>query len=478
MTALRPIEAAITRAAGARPVPGNRVSLLVDGTAAYGAMLAQIAGARHWIHLENYIFRDDAIGRRIADALATRAREGVAVRVLYDWLGSINTSRRFWRDLRRAGAEVRSFNPPHLLQVFANLTRDHRKLLVTDGACAITGGQCIGDEWIGDPARGLAPWRDTGVEIAGPAATALDVAFEQTWRASGGIIPPLEHRPAVPASGEAEVRVVVGEPGRERAYRTLEYLTAGSLERLWITDAYLVPPPRLFQALLDAARDGADIRLLVPGTSDIPVVRNLTRIGYRRLLRAGIRIYEWDGPMLHAKTMVADGRWARIGTSNLNASSLLGNYEIDVLIEDLPFAKEMEALFRRDLDASLEVERRFRGPRRLQQVLPTDLQRRRSGPAPVVRARSPRQFRGRAAVAARTLVSAARRSIYGPLSLILVTLGTLFLVLPRTTAYVFGFICVWFALAAGMEAFRRREGGRTSAPAGGRDSGEAALPKV
>ena len=463
--AIRPIEAAINRAAGARPVPGNRVALLVDGPGAYDAMLAQIARARHWIHLENYIIRHDGIGRRFAEALAARARDGVAVRVLYDWLGSVNTARRYWRELRRAGVEVRCFNPPHAVQVFANLTRNHRKLLVTDGACAVTGGQCIGDEWIGDPARGLAPWRDTGVEISGPAATALDAAFATTWRASGGTLPALEGRPEVQSAGEAEIRVVAGEPGRERAYRTLEYLTAGSIERLWITDAYLVPPPRLFQALVDAAQDGADIRLLVPGTSDIPVVRNLTRIGYRRLLRAGIRIYEWDGPMLHAKTMVADGRWARIGTSNLNASSLLGNYEVDVLIEDAGFAHEMEALFRRDLEQSLEVERRVRGPARLRQVVPTGLQRRRSGPVPARPSRSRRQFRGRAAIAARTLISAARRSIYGPLSLILVTLGTLFLVLPRTTAYAFGVVCVWFALAAGAEAFHRREGGRV----GGRE---------
>ncbi|HET8625415.1 MAG TPA: phospholipase D-like domain-containing protein [Gemmatimonadales bacterium] len=456
----RPIEAAINRAAGARPVPGNRVTVLVDGASAYEAMLSRIATARDWIHLENYIIRDDGVGRRFAEALSARAREGMAVRVLYDWLGCVNTSRRYWRDLRRAGVEVRCFNPPHLLQVFANLTRNHRKLLVTDGCCAITGGQCIGDEWIGDPAKGLAPWRDTGVEIAGPAATALDTAFETTWCASGGTLPTREHRPAVPEAGNAEVRVVVGEPGRERAYRTLEYLTAGSIERLWITDAYLVPPPRLFQALVDAAQDGADIRLLVPSTSDVAVVRNLTRIGYRRLLRAGIRIYEWDGPMLHAKTMVADGRWARIGTSNLNASSLLGNYEVDVLIEDVAFARDMEALFRRDLDQSLEVERRVRGTGRIQQVLPTGLHRRRSGPVPAPRSRAPRQLRGRAAVAARTLISAARRSVYGPLSLILVVLGTLFLFLPRTTAYAFGFVCVWFAVAAGVEAFRRREGGR------------------
>lgn len=455
----RPIEVAVNRAAAARPIPGNEVRLLLDGPEVYDVMLGLIAGAEQRVHLENYIIRDDRTGWRFAEALAARARAGVKVRVLYDWLGSINTRRRYWRFLRDAGVEVRCFNTPHVFRIFANLSRNHRKVLVVDGRAAVTGGQCIGDEWAGDPARGVPAWRDTGVVIRGPAAAALDAAFAGTWRRSGPPVPADELAGEAPVCGDAEVRVVVGEPGRERAYRTLEYLTAGSLERLWITDAYLVPPPRLFQALLDAARDGADIRLLVPGTSDIAVVRNLTRIGYRNLLRAGIRIFEWEGPMLHAKTMVADGRWARIGTSNLNASSLLGNYEVDVLIDDPVFAGAMEAQFRRDLERSLEVERRvFRAPPPLQRVLPTGLSRRPSGAHPAVphARRARREFRGRAAVAARTLISAARRSIYGPISLTLVVLGLLFIVLPRYMAYVFGAVCVWFAIAAGMEAFRRR----------------------
>jgi cardiolipin synthase len=456
--AVRPLDAAVNRAASARPIPGNHVRLVLDGSETYDAMLDLIATAEHRIHLENYIIRDDRTGWRFAEALAARARAGIKVRVLYDWLGSVRTGRPYWRFLRQAGVEVRCFNAPHVVRIFANLSRNHRKVIVADGCRAITGGQCIGDEWAGDPARDIPPWRDTGVEITGPAAGALDGAFAGTWGLVGPPVPAAELDGNAPARGNAEVRVVVGEPGRERAYRTLEYLTAGSLERLWITDAYLVPPPRLFQALVDAASDGADIRLLVPGTSDIPVVRNLTRIGYRNLLRAGIRIFEWDGPMLHAKTMVADGRWARIGTSNLNASSLLGNYEVDVLIDDREFAHAMEAQFLRDLDQSLEVERRFlRAPRQLQRVLPTGLTRRPSGGMVIPRGRRGRhELRGRAAVAARTLISAARRSIYGPVSAGLVVLGLLFLVLPRYMAYAFGTVCVWFALAAGLEAFRRR----------------------
>ncbi|MEP6574247.1 MAG: phospholipase D-like domain-containing protein [Gemmatimonadota bacterium] len=463
--ALRPtpyLDRALDRAAGARPIPGNRVNVLHDGPVVYPVMLDIIARAERWIHFENYIIRADETGWRFAEALASRAREGVAVRVLYDWLGSISTPRSFWKYLRDAGVEVRCFNPPKLLALFSNASRDHRKVVVGDGCRAVIGGLCIGDEWSGRPERGVMPWRDTAVEIVGPAAAALDQAFASVWQLAGPPLAAAELASEVPEAGEAEVRVLIGEPGRERTYRVLEYLSAGTIERLWITDAYLVPPPRLFQALLDAARDGADIRLLVPGSSDVPFIRNLTRIGYRDLLRAGIRIFEWDGPMLHAKTAVAESCWSRIGTSNLNASSLLGNYEIDVLIEDPVFAQSMEAQFRQDLEQSLEVERRqFRAPRRLERVIPTGLRRHPAGstlPRPR-RQRGRREFRGRAAVAMRTLVNGARRSVYGPISLGLIVLGLLFLGIPTITAYAFGALCVWFAVAAWIEAFhRRREG--------------------
>ena len=212
----------------------------------------------------------------------------------------------------------------------------------------------------------------------------------------------------------------------------IELLAAGSINRLWITDAYLVAPPRLFQALRDAARDGVDVRLLVPGSSDLPLVRNLSRIGYRDLLRSGVRIFEWDGPMLHAKTIVADGRWSRVGSSNLNPSSLLGNWELDVLIEDSQLAEAMERQFRLDVARSREVIRRpARGPHRLSAALPTVL--RREAPEVAPRAHEPtgRERRQRAALAVRALMSNARRSIFLPLSAILVSLGALFFALPK-----------------------------------------------
>jgi cardiolipin synthase A/B len=450
------VASAINRAAGGRPIPGNQVELLIDGPDAYAAMLDVIAGASRWIHFENYIIRSDAEGWRFAQALESRAREGVAVRVLYDGVGSMFTSGKLWRSLRRAGAEVRAFHPLRPMRIVTNFARDHRKLVVADGSRAVVGGLCIGCEWTGDGAR-VHPWRDTAVRIAGPASAVLDQAFARAWSATGKPLPDDEAAGRVTPEGEGEVRVIAGEPGRERTFRVIELLAAGSVERLWITDAYMVAPPRLFQALRDAARDGVDVRMLVPGSSDLPLIRNLSRIGYRELLRSGVRIYEWDGPMLHAKSVVADSRWVRIGSSNLNPSSLIGNYELDVLVEDPELAAAMERQFRLDISRSREVRRRpIRAPRKISEKLPTALTRSDPEVATARYRRSRREVSRRAALALRTIASNARRSVFIPLSAIFVALGGLFFLLPRETAYVFGVICAWLAISAGREAFRRR----------------------
>ena len=457
LSAEQSVASAINRAAGGRPVPGNEVRLLIDGPDAYEAMLDVIGQATRWIHFENYIIRSDAAGWRFAEALAARARDGVHVRVLHDGLGSFSTSRKYWRFLREAGAEVRAFRPLRAIDLVGNLSRTHRKLVVADGARAVMGGLCIGCEWTGEDTDGGRPWRDTAVEIGGPASAVLDQAFARTWEVAGGMLPDTDVAGRVTPQGEAEVRVIGGEPGRERTYRVIELMAAGSINRLWITDAYLVAPPRLFQALRDAARDGVDVRLLVPGLSDLPLVRNLSRIGYRDLLRSGVRIFEWDGPMLHAKTMVADGRWTRVGSSNLNPSSLLGNWELDVLIEDAALADAMERQFRLDVARSREVIRRpVRGPKRISAALPTALQRENPEVAAGEHRPSRRERRRRAALALRAILSNARRSIFLPLSAILISLTALFFALPKITAYAFGLLSAWLAVSAWREAFRRR----------------------
>ncbi len=460
-TGSRPlVQRAIDRAAAARPIPGNRVVLLQDGPQAYAAMLAIIAGARRFVRFENYIIRDDRTGWRFAEALAERARAGVSVRVLYDWFGSMSTGRKYWRFLRQAGCEVRAFNPPNPFHPIAFFSRDHRKLVLADGGLSVVGGLCIADEWAGDPERGIPPWRDTAVLIEGPASLALDTAFARTWELAGPPLPVEERIAEVPVSGEAAIRIVVGEPGRERAARVLEYLAAGCRRRLWIVDAYLVPPARIFEVMALAEQDGVDVRLLVPGSSDVPVIRNVTRLGYRDMLRAGMRIFEWEGPMIHAKTMVSDARWTRIGTSNINLSSLVGNYELDVVIEDRELARAMELQFRRDVGASVEVIRRpRRAPPALNRVIPSRLARRASRTGQVSRGRGQRELRARAVVAARRITSGAFRSTLGPVALILLVFGLLALGLPTEVGYVVGALSVVLAGVFGLQLWRRREGG-------------------
>ena len=354
---LRMAERAMIRASDSVQVRGNTARLLASGTEAFRAWLDAIEGAERYVHLENYIIRDDRIGRRFRDAMCERARDGVKVRLLYDWIGCWATPRRFWKPLRDAGVEVRAFAPPSLNDPLNLVRRDHRKVVAVDGGWASVSGMCIGDEWAGDPEAGIPAWRDTGVEFRGPVAAVIDRAFCRTWAATGGRLPPDEiPDPAVTRPvGNVAVRVVEGEPGRSRIYRVSQFVAVGVERRLWITDPYFVLPPAMTEALASAARDGVDVRVLVPAYNNWPIVGGMSRAGYRPLLDAGVRLFEWEGPMIHAKTAVADGFWARVGSSNLNLASLLGNWEMDVAVTDLNFAAEMEALFLRDVESSVEV---------------------------------------------------------------------------------------------------------------------------
>lgn len=356
----------LSRAAGAEPIPGNAVQLLRNGAENYPAWLAAIAAAKRTIHFENYIFRGDAIGQTFADALAAKARSGVAVRVLYDWMGCLGqVPFGFWRRLRNEGVEVRCFNRPRLDSPFSWLSRNHRKTVSVDGEMGFVAGLCVGDVWVGDPAKGLAAWRDTGIAIRGPAVAAIDAAFADSWAFAGGASPSPEPptlksqqcnaEPPLAGVGDVTLRVIGSKPNTMGLYR-LDQLVAGIARRsLWLTDAYFVGTTAYVRTLCDAARDGVDVRLLVPGASDILVAKALSRAGYRPLLEAGIRVFEWNGPMLHAKTAVADGSWARIGSSNLNLASWLGNWELDVAIENQAFAAEMEAMFEADLHHATEI---------------------------------------------------------------------------------------------------------------------------
>jgi cardiolipin synthase len=445
------VERALDRATGGRPIPGNRVTLLFDGPEIFPAMLDRIATARRWIHLDSYIFRGDETGRRFADALIERANAGVAVRIVTDWLGSATTRRRFWNRLRRAGAQVRIFNPPQIIRIRRNLVRDHRKLLAVDGGTAIIGGHCIGNEWAGNPAKNRKPWRETACAIDGPAAGAAEATFARLWALMGDPLPDEELTAEVPQQGDSLLRIMAGEPGAARAGRTTELLLDGAEQRIWITDAYMVAPRGIFQALLDAGRAGLDVRLLVPGTSDLSNLQNLTRIGYRDLLRAGVRIFEWRGPMLHAKTVVIDGRWLRIGSTNLNLSSLIANYELDIVAEDDRLGQELEARYRLDLEDSVEVLLPDPRGRLKRAALDTP------GHPPPKERHHPgfRERRRRAVVAVWAVMAGARRSILVQWSIGLGTLGILFLLLPRIMAVAFGVLALWLAGSAWLEGWSK-----------------------
>ena len=351
-------EQAFSRAAGAPLLAGHRVRLLKDAAANYPAWLEAIGRARRSIFFENYIVAEDDIGRQFVAALAARAREGVRVFALYDWLGALGrASRGLWQPLIDAGGVARGFNPPRLDSPFGWLARDHRKMIAVDGEVAFVSGLCVSRKWVGDPARGQDAWRDTGIEVRGPAVAEIERAFGDAWAACGSALPPDAYtEPAsVAASGNMMVRVLATVPNIAALYRLDQLIAAMARTRLWLTDAYFVGIAAYVQALRAAALDDVDVRLLVPGASDLPLLAPLSRGGYRPLLEAGVRVFEWNGSMLHAKTAVADGRWARVGSSNLNVASWIGNYELDVAIEDEAFAREMQAMYEDDLTNATEL---------------------------------------------------------------------------------------------------------------------------
>ena len=351
------LDKALARASDAPLRTDNRLELLKDGNQTFDDWLAAINGAERWVHLENYIFTADETGKRFSEALCEKASDGVSVKVLYDWFGCLDVPRSFWKALREAGVQVRTVNPPTVGAPLGAARRDHRKLVGVDGLYGSTGGVCISGDWlVSSPETGL-PYRDTAVSVRGPAVADIERAFAGTWDESGDRLPDQERVDAagIEPVGGADVRVVIQEPRKMRTLRLLELLTAGVQERLWVTDAYFLSMPILTQSLMATARDGVDVRVLVPATNDIPWIGAASRSGYRQFLEAGVRIFEYAGPMIHAKTIVADGWWSKVGSTNLNLSSLGANWEIDLVAEDPDFAKRMERLFEEDIANSREV---------------------------------------------------------------------------------------------------------------------------
>lgn len=454
-----------SRASGAPLREGNSLRILKDASENYGAWLEAIAAARDRIHFEMYIFADDAQGWTFARALLEKVREGIHVQVLYDWMGALgSTSRSFWNHLRQGGIEVRCYNPPHFDSPLGWLSRDHRKVIVIDGETGFVTGLCIGRKWVGDPSRGLDPWRDTGVEVHGPAVADIEAGFREAWEAASGN--PLavgttsaENRLETdqetalihPPVGDVALRVVATVPNTAGLLRVDQLVASLARRTLWLTDAYYAGTTLYVEALRSAARDGVDVRLLVPGATDLPMLRPLSRSGYRPLLEAGVRVFEWNGSMLHAKTAVADARWARIGSTNLNMASWMGNREMDVIVENEHVAHKMEEMYLADLENATEIVLTARN--RLQ------------GPTPTLRpAHQPiaggRGSGGRAVSGAMRIgntVAAAmtNQRVLAPIEAhialatgaVLVVLCVLAIFFPRAFAYPFALIAAWLGAA-------------------------------
>jgi cardiolipin synthase len=355
------------RIAAADASSGNEVELMRDGTRIFAAMLEVIERARETVVLESYMIVSDSVGERFSFALRAAAKRGVKVRVIADWAGSRETTRAFWRTLREGGVDVRIFNKPGFRRWLGILPRDHRKVLVADEDVCVTGGIGLAEVWSGFVKRKRrAPWRDTAVLIRGPAAVDMARAFETMWKranfeerraARRHMVRRARNTATTPEqSTGAVVGIVEGEPWRLRVARALQIQSVSAEKAIWIASAYFYPSSAEIEALCGAALDGVDVRVLVPSKYDHPWVRRLTRSVYKQLLRNGVRIWEWNGVMMHAKTSVIDGRWVRVGSTDFNPLGVAINYELDALIESKELGKAAEEMFLRDLEESTEIK--------------------------------------------------------------------------------------------------------------------------
>ena len=444
---------AFSRAADAPLVEGNSVRLLKDASENYPTWLAAIGAARRNIHFESYIIHEDDVGWQFADALTAKAREGVSVRLLYDWMGGFGkTSRRFWNHLRAAGVEVRCYNPPRWDSPIGWVSRDHRKSLTIDGQVGFITGLCVGRMWVGVPEKKIDPWRDTGVEVRGPSVADIEQAFAHIWGMIGEPVPAgeLVSRDTIARAGDVRMRVVASVPATAGMLRLDQLVAALARNRLWLTDAYYAGTTVYVQALRAAARDGVDVRLLVPNGTDIPLLRPLSRAGYRSLLEAGVRVFEWNGTMLHAKTAVADDRWARVGSTNLNIASWFGNCELDAVVEDEPFAHLMEEMYLEDLENSTEIilneKNKVRAPGEPPHPHPVLT----SGGGSGGRAAAGAVRIGHAIGAAftnRRVLEPVEARIMITTAVLLLALAILFVFFPNSLVYPVVFLLAWFAVA-------------------------------
>ncbi len=348
----------------------NKLVLLQDGPATYKAMFAAMRAARDHINLETYIFNDDEVGARFTDMLLERQAAGVQVNLIYDSVGNLGTPREFFERLSAGGIQVLEFNPVNPLagnkKEWLLNNRDHRKLLIVDGRVAFLGGINISESYSSSPFSGSGKkdgkfttgWRDTHLQIEGPAVAKLQTLFMETWTKQRG--KPLAEKnyfPKLTRQGSEIVRVIgssFSDP-QSLIYLTLLSAIGNAEQRVYLTNAYFAPDPALLAAMTEAARRNVDVRLILPSQTDSWAVFHAGRSHYTELLRAGIRIYERRGAVMHSKTAVIDSVWSTIGSTNLDWRSFLHNDELNAVVIGRHFAGQVEAMFAKDLAESSEI---------------------------------------------------------------------------------------------------------------------------
>ena len=347
---------------------GNKITLLADGPATYAAMFKALQNAQNHINLESYIIEDDETGRKFSDLLLQKQAKGVQVNLIYDSMGSMNTPVSFFQRLRDGGIQVVEFNPINPLKAGEqwDLThRDHRKILIADGKIAIIGGVNISKVYSSSPLKRKqnekAPirWRDTDIQIEGPAVAEFQKVFLDTWLSQKG--PELSERgyfPALKETGNALVRVVGSTPGETNRIPFMMYVSAITFAEssIHMTNSYFIPDGQIVKALADAAERGVDVKIILPGITDSRLALYAQRYHYSELLKSGVKIYEHGTSLLHAKTVVVDNVWSTVGSTNMDYLSLLNNDEVNAVILSHGFALEMEKMFLTDLANSRQVQ--------------------------------------------------------------------------------------------------------------------------
>jgi cardiolipin synthase A/B len=351
------LAAAVT---GLWPTRGNRVELLADDAGAFRRLEEAVRGARRSVWAEYYIIRNDATGKAFLDLLAARARDGLDVRLLYDALGSMRADADRLRAVQAAGGRVEPFLPlnPFRRRWSVHL-RNHRKLVLVDGELGFTGGMNVGDEYSGRArSQGLEHFRDSHLSLAGPAVRELAQIFAEDWRFATGEALAVPSTPIPHVEGGATVAVIPSGPGEEANATGLTHFTAitRSRRRCWLTTPYFVPDAETLQALRSAALRGVDVRLLLPARSDVPLVTSAARSFLPALLRAGVRVFEYQASMLHAKSLLVDGSLSLVGSANVDFRSFRLNFELGALVVSPAFARRLADRFEADLLRSRELQ--------------------------------------------------------------------------------------------------------------------------